>query len=216
MYDILAGTEGGNIGAYMMGKTKTIDSFPMLKQDGLVGGVVYYDGPSDPFRAACRQRDLSLTPMAPPGLPPFPGQHNDARMNMALILSAVHQGATVANYVSVIALNKDANGKLNGARLRDEMTGEEWNVKAKVRRVPLLPAEDVADPALSVSRASSTRPDRSATASVRWTTPPSPTLSPRRPASTSRCPPSWVPSRWACSTLCVWPDGLAHPLRRLR
>lgn len=44
MYDILAGTEGGNIGAYMMGKTKTIDSFPMLKQDGLVGGVVYYDG----------------------------------------------------------------------------------------------------------------------------------------------------------------------------
>lgn len=53
-------------------------------------------------------------------------------MNMALILSAVHQGATVANYVSVIALNKDANGKLNGARLRDEMTGEEWNVKAKV------------------------------------------------------------------------------------
>ena len=52
---------------------------------------------------------------------------------MALILSAVHQGATVANYVAVIALTKDANGKLNGARLRDEMTGEEWNVKAKVR-----------------------------------------------------------------------------------
>lgn len=55
-------------------------------------------------------------------------------MNMALILSAVHQGATVANYTSVIALTKDANGKLNGATLRDELTGDEWNIKAKVRR----------------------------------------------------------------------------------
>jgi hypothetical protein len=56
-------------------------------------------------------------------------------MNMALILSAVHQGATVANYVSVIDLHKGPDGKLNGARLRDELTGEEWSVKAKVSPV---------------------------------------------------------------------------------
>jgi len=33
-------------GAYWMGKGKTIEAFPMLKTEGLVGGVVYYDGES--------------------------------------------------------------------------------------------------------------------------------------------------------------------------
>ena len=30
--------------AYWMGKGKALEAFPMLKKDGLVGGVVYYDG----------------------------------------------------------------------------------------------------------------------------------------------------------------------------
>lgn len=60
MYDILAGTEGGNIGAYMMGKTKTLDSFPMLKKDGLVGGVVYYDGQSTRSCRFCLSRWLTI------------------------------------------------------------------------------------------------------------------------------------------------------------
>jgi len=32
--------------AYWMGKGKALEAFPMLKGDGLVGGVVYYDGES--------------------------------------------------------------------------------------------------------------------------------------------------------------------------
>ena len=32
--------------AYWMGKGKALENFPMLKADGLVGGVVYYDGGS--------------------------------------------------------------------------------------------------------------------------------------------------------------------------
>lgn len=59
------------------------------------------------------------------------GQHNDSRMNMALIMSAVKAGAVVANYCEVTDLHKDG-GKLNGARLKDALTGEEWNIKAKV------------------------------------------------------------------------------------
>ena len=43
LYDILAGKENME-SAYWMGKGKTIDAFPMLKTEGLVGGVVYYDG----------------------------------------------------------------------------------------------------------------------------------------------------------------------------
>jgi len=63
------------------------------------------------------------------------GQHNDSRMNMALIMTAVKAGATVANYCEVTQLHKDANGKLNGAKVKDTLTGNEWNVRAKVRFV---------------------------------------------------------------------------------
>ena len=53
-------------------------------------------------------------------------------MNMALIMSAVKHGATVANYWEVTQLLKDTNGKLSGAKVKDNLTGEEWIVRAKV------------------------------------------------------------------------------------
>lgn len=48
MYDILAGKENMET-SYWMGKGKALEAFPMLKGDGLVGGVVYYDGESEHF-----------------------------------------------------------------------------------------------------------------------------------------------------------------------
>lgn len=85
--------------------------FPMLRHEGLKGAIVYYDG-----------------------------QHNDTRMNVLIGLTAAQKGAVVANYVEVKELLKDSdldkNGasrdKLVGARLRDNLTGEEWEVRAKV------------------------------------------------------------------------------------
>jgi hypothetical protein len=58
--------------------------------------------------------------------------YNDARMNVALIMTAVKHGAVVANYCEVINLHKDDNDKLNGAEVKDNLISEEWNVKAKV------------------------------------------------------------------------------------
>lgn len=54
-------------------------------------------------------------------------------MNVALIMTAVKLGATVANYCGVTEFNKDAQGKLVGAKVRDELTGREFLVRAKVR-----------------------------------------------------------------------------------
>ncbi|KAL4073287.1 FAD dependent oxidoreductase-domain-containing protein [Scleroderma yunnanense] len=101
MYDVLAGRENME-SSYLMSKGKALEMFPMLKSDGLVGAVVYYDG-----------------------------QHNDSRMNVALIMTAVKLGATVANYCSVIDLHKNADGKLIGAKVKDQLTGREFNVRAK-------------------------------------------------------------------------------------
>ena len=61
------------------------------------------------------------------------GQHNDSRMNIALIMTAVRHGAIVANHCEVTELHKSGTGKLNGARVKDNLTGKEWNIRAKVR-----------------------------------------------------------------------------------
>lgn len=54
-------------------------------------------------------------------------------MNIALIMTAVKLGATIANYCGVTELHKNAQGKLVGAKVKDELTGGEFNVRAKVR-----------------------------------------------------------------------------------
>lgn len=59
------------------------------------------------------------------------GQQDDARMCLALALTATRYGATVANHVKAVHIIKDDNGKICGAHLRDELTGKEWDVKAK-------------------------------------------------------------------------------------
>lgn len=63
------------------------------------------------------------------------GQHNDSRMNIALIMTAVKHGAVVANHVEVTELDKNESGKLQGAVVRDNLTGQTWNVRAKVREI---------------------------------------------------------------------------------
>ncbi|KAF2178086.1 glycerol-3-phosphate dehydrogenase mitochondrial precursor [Zopfia rhizophila CBS 207.26] len=107
MYDFLAGSE--NIeSSYFLTKSKALDAFPMLKKNGLFGALVYYDG-----------------------------AHNDSRMNVSLAMTAALYGATVVSHLEVIALEKDASGKLNGARAKDcitELNGkkaEEFTIKAK-------------------------------------------------------------------------------------
>lgn len=100
-YDFVAGWKNVK-SSYILTKKQALEKFPMLKSDNLCGAIVYYDG-----------------------------QQDDARTNMSLILTSIRYGATVANHCGVLKLYKDENGKLNGARLRDQLTGNEWDVKAK-------------------------------------------------------------------------------------
>lgn len=123
MYDVLAGKENME-SSYLMTKGRALETFPMLKQDGLVGALVYYDGTSHPYPHSNAQLSTERGLL---------GQHNDSRMNIALIMTAVKLGAVVANHCEVTELHKgDSNGKLNGARVKDKLTGKEFNVRAKV------------------------------------------------------------------------------------
>ena len=72
------------------------------------------------------------------------GQHDDARMNVAVALTAVKEGAHVANHVEVMSLLKEEQTKSTeegktetkqvvcGARMRDTLTGKEWETRARV------------------------------------------------------------------------------------
>lgn len=99
-YDFLAGSEGIE-SSYFLTKSKALDAFPMLKKTNLVGALVYYDG-----------------------------AHNDSRMNVSLAMTAALYGATVVNHVEVTGLEKDANGKLCAAYVKDlvdEKNGKKTN-----------------------------------------------------------------------------------------
>ena len=88
-YDMLAGSQGLE-SSYFVTRSKALAQFPLLRRDNLVGALVYYDG-----------------------------QHNDSRMNVSLAMTAALYGATVLNHVEVTDLDKDAQGKICGAKVRD-------------------------------------------------------------------------------------------------
>ncbi|XP_062389385.1 glycerol-3-phosphate dehydrogenase, mitochondrial-like [Sardina pilchardus] len=107
MYDLVAGAQCLKT-SYVLSKARALELFPMLKKDKLVGAIVYYDG-----------------------------QHNDARMNLAIALTAARYGAATANYTEVLHLLKRAAPgsagatRVCGARCRDVITGQEFDVRAK-------------------------------------------------------------------------------------
>lgn len=58
-------------------------------------------------------------------------QFDDARLAMMLVRSAVDQGALAANYTKVVGYLRDEEDRVCGARLREELTGDEFDVHAR-------------------------------------------------------------------------------------
>ncbi|CCG84733.1 protein of unknown function [Taphrina deformans PYCC 5710] len=100
IYDFLAGSENMSA-SYYMTKSRARTAFPMLKDEGLVGALVYCDG-----------------------------QHNDSRMNVGLATTAIEQGADAVNHVEVTAVDKN-NGRCSGVQVKDLVSGESFSIKAK-------------------------------------------------------------------------------------
>ena len=101
MYDWLAG-KANLFPSKGVNAKKALELFPMLKSTDLKGGVIYADG-----------------------------QFDDARMNVAIAMTAIEQGAVLANHVEVIELLK-GDGKICGAHVRDLFSGEEFSIHAQV------------------------------------------------------------------------------------
>jgi len=85
-----------------LGRDKAIELEPLLKQEGLLGGFLYYD-----YRV------------------------DDARLTLANVKTAWLKGAAVANYVEVTGLDKEGETVM-GARLTDHLSGEAFSIRSKV------------------------------------------------------------------------------------
>jgi len=100
LYDALAGTAGGVPSRFVSSRVARA-RFPQIKTERLRGGVLYGDG-----------------------------QFDDARMNIALALTAIEQGAAVANYLEVVELVQ-RDGRTIGAAVRDRVSGRTWEIEAR-------------------------------------------------------------------------------------
>jgi len=101
-YDLLAGRL--SLGkSYYINKKKVLDRLPLIKPQGLRGGVVYHDG-----------------------------QFDDARMVISMAEACVGNGGITLNYFKVHDLLKDSKNKLHGVRAQDTLTGEEYELNAKL------------------------------------------------------------------------------------
>jgi glycerol-3-phosphate dehydrogenase len=102
LYDLLAGKYGFGA-SKLLSKDETLALLPGLEPEELRGGVIYYDG-----------------------------QFDDARLLIHLAMTAADHGATLLNYCSATSLLRDSEGYLNGVVARDEETGEEFSLPARI------------------------------------------------------------------------------------
>ena len=101
-YDLLAGRLSMGK-SYFINKKRAVQRLPLLKAEGLKGGIVYHDG-----------------------------QFDDARMAVALATASIEKGGTVLNYFRAGTLLKDEKGKITGVLARDLVTEKEYNIRGKL------------------------------------------------------------------------------------
>lgn len=86
----------------LLSRKSVLKKMPMIQPKGLKGGVLYTDG-----------------------------QFDDARMAIALAMTAHDLGAVVINYMQVTGLIKE-HDKVVGVVVEDELKGDQFSLKAKV------------------------------------------------------------------------------------
>jgi glycerol-3-phosphate dehydrogenase len=89
--------------SHLISKEEVLSIMPGIKPEGLTGGIVWYEGQ----------------------------MHNTERLTLARILSAVEQGAEVANYMEVTEFIKSDN-QIVGVKAKDLIGGETIVVRAKI------------------------------------------------------------------------------------
>lgn len=101
VYDMLAGRYGFGK-SRLLTKEEVLQRIPTLEEQGLRGGVLYYDG-----------------------------QFDDSRLLIDLTLTADEQGAVLVNYARVVGLSHDKDGFVEGLSFEDMESQERHAIRAR-------------------------------------------------------------------------------------
>jgi glycerol-3-phosphate dehydrogenase len=100
VYDLLAGSQNFGTSRHL-NRAETIEQLPTIQQDGLRGGIQYFDG-----------------------------QFDDSRLAVNMAQTATEQGGVTLNYMKVTDLTK-TNGEVDGVVARDAETGTTHEIAAR-------------------------------------------------------------------------------------
>lgn len=103
IYSWIAGSRDTLPSSKWLSKKEALELMPGLNRKMLHSAVMYYDG-----------------------------QLNDARYCLALVHSADDAGAAVLNYAEVTGFTKNDTGQLESAQIKDGLSGENYEIKAKL------------------------------------------------------------------------------------
>ncbi|GMM16887.1 type 1 glycerol-3-phosphate oxidase [Lactobacillus amylovorus] len=103
LYDQLAGVTDPKYTNYTLSKEEVLQREPQLNPDKLLGGGVYLD-----YR------------------------NNDARLVIENIKKAHENGGLMVSHVKAQHILHDENGKVNGVNVKDLLTGEEFDIHARL------------------------------------------------------------------------------------
>ena len=103
LYDKLAGIKGTQYANYTIDREEVLQREPGLKADGLLGAGVYLDY-----------------------------VNNDARLVIENIKEAAELGGLLVNRVKAVDVSHNEKQRISGIIARDELTGEEFPIKAKL------------------------------------------------------------------------------------
>jgi glycerol-3-phosphate dehydrogenase len=101
LYDWIAG-QAGLAASEFLSRDDVMRRIPALNRQRLRGGVAYTDG-----------------------------QFDDARYNVALVLTLAEAGGAAANYTRVVEFDRRADGKIAAAQVQDQISGRRFAVRAK-------------------------------------------------------------------------------------
>jgi glycerol-3-phosphate dehydrogenase len=101
-YDWIAGA-ASLFPSRALSKAKSLRRMPSLRSEKLVGTVSYADG-----------------------------QFDDARYGLALAQTFAQQGGELINYAKAVGFGKDSAGRLAAVQVEDPLSGEQFQIRAKV------------------------------------------------------------------------------------
>ena len=102
LYDLLAGQLSLGKSSFIS-REETIARLPTIRQQGLKGGVVYYDG-----------------------------QFDDARLALNVAQTCDALGGCMLNYMQVNSFIKDKQGQISGLSTVDALDGKQYNIRASM------------------------------------------------------------------------------------